>query len=97
MAFVTMRRRTQLLLEYAAKGVFLALLFSIPASNADWQNAVVALAWPLGLFILSVFVLAFRAGGFSEPWPPRLALACLSPSLPVRWSSTSVAAPPRSR
>jgi tetratricopeptide (TPR) repeat protein len=83
MPLPTMRRRTQLFLEYAAKGAFLGLLFSIPASNADRQTALVAMAWPAGLFALSVVVLAFRAGGFREPWPPRLALALLHHTLPI--------------
>jgi tetratricopeptide (TPR) repeat protein len=83
MPVVTMRRRTQLLLEYAAKGAFLALLFSLLASDAGRQEALIALAWPAGLFVLSVFVLAFRSGGLTEPWPPRLALALLHHTLPI--------------
>jgi hypothetical protein len=83
MPVVTMRRRTQLLLEYAVKGAFLALLFSLLASDVGRQEALIALAWPAGLFVLSVFVLAFRSGGLTEPWPPRLALALLHHTLPI--------------
>src|SRR5262245_36799722 len=79
----SLRRRTQLLIEYSSKGAFLGLLFSLPASDAGRGDVLFALAWPAGLVVASIVVLAFRAGGFREPWPPRLALALLHHTLPV--------------
>jgi tetratricopeptide (TPR) repeat protein len=80
---VTLRRRTQLLAEYAAKGVFLGLLFSLPASNVGRTEAGVGVGWPAGLLAASVLVLAIRAGGLRRPWLPKFAIAVLNHTLPI--------------
>lgn len=69
--------------EYAAKGVFLGLLCSLPASNVGLREAGVGVGWPLALLAVSVIVLAIRAGGVRPPWLPKLAIAVLNHTLPI--------------